>query len=378
MKRIAVCSLSLMIWWTSNHTDLRAQEPAPAVEPAPTLEDQVRDALRVVKSRKLSWLEKERALDDLMWLGPLGMDTLVRQLEKDLKKFEANYWKERASLEKVFEKSALALAKKRLDKKALQKIHQLRSTLLSTSRSASLTKEQVKPICDPSLAALEAYYVVTSTQVIHAEEEIASQLDAIDDALEDHLWIFGFYQEAQKQLLEAEGKWKVRAAKRKSLQNPEHHRDELYRKLDDLAFAAIQMPTRDRKVLAYNLTKFATLKPEEIAGVQELNLIRIWAGIPALRVDPLLCVAGRGHSEDMVTHGFFAHQSPVEGKKSPSDRARLAGTSGGAENIAAGQDSGHGAIQAWWYSPGHHRNMMGGHGTVGLGRFENHWTQMFG
>ena len=115
MNRIAVCSLSLMIWWISNHTDLRAQDPAPAVEPAPTLEDQVRDALRVVKSRKLSWLEKERALDDLMWLGPLGMDTLVRQLEKDLKKFEANYWKERASLEKVFEKSALALAKKRLD-----------------------------------------------------------------------------------------------------------------------------------------------------------------------------------------------------------------------------------------------------------------------
>ena len=38
------------------------------------------------------------------------------------------------------------------------------------------------------------------------------------------------------------------------------------------------------------------------------------------------------------------------------------------ENIAAGQDTGEGAIHAWWHSPGHHKNMLGGHGRVGLGR----------
>ena len=141
-------------------------------------------------------------------------------------------------------------------------------------------------------------------------------------------------------------------------------------------------PHKGRGAVSATRGRFAIqtteLDPEEAAGVLELNRIRVRAGLAADRLDLKLCDAGRGHSTDMVEHKFFAHDSPIPGKKSPSDRAAKAGTSGGAENIAAGQRNGHGAIRAWWYSPGHHRNMMGNHARTGLGRFQDHWTQMFG
>ena len=74
----------------------------------------------------------------------------------------------------------------------------------------------------------------------------------------------------------------------------------------------------------------------------------------------------------------FAHESPVEGKRTPWDRAARFGTSASGENIAGGQTTGAGANLGWWYSPGHHKNMLGGFGRVGLGRSGELWTQMFG
>jgi uncharacterized protein YkwD len=80
----------------------------------------------------------------------------------------------------------------------------------------------------------------------------------------------------------------------------------------------------------------------------------------------------------MCREGFFAHESPVSGRETPWKRAQAAGTTASAENIAAGTDSGGGAVQMWWHSPGHHKNMLGGQPRTGLGRYERHWTQLFG
>jgi uncharacterized protein YkwD len=133
-----------------------------------------------------------------------------------------------------------------------------------------------------------------------------------------------------------------------------------------------------RKVLQANEPILAELPPAEAAGIRDLNRMRVLLGLNALAADPKLCLASRDHSKDMAERGFFAHDSPVPGKKSPWDRARLAGTSAGAENIAAGQATGEGANQAWFHSPGHHKNMFAGHRRVGLGNHGQHWTQMFG
>jgi uncharacterized protein YkwD len=141
---------------------------------------------------------------------------------------------------------------------------------------------------------------------------------------------------------------------------------------------AMTLSAQDRKALEFNETLRATTDPAEFAGTLELNRIRIALGLNALRIDEKLGNAARDHSKDMVNLGFFAHESPVEGKKTPYDRASRAGTSASSENIAQGHGTGEGAIEGWWYSPGHHKNMLGSHGRTGLGRHETTWTQLFG
>jgi uncharacterized protein YkwD len=132
---------------------------------------------------------------------------------------------------------------------------------------------------------------------------------------------------------------------------------------------------RDNRSLALK----AELPEPERAGIEELNTMRLLVGLPALRLDPKLCEAARGHSEDMKKHRFFSHTSPLPGKRTPGDRAKRAGTTGSGENIFAGSRSPQGANRGWFHSPGHHKNMFSDrYRRVGLGNFESHWTQMFG
>ena len=117
---------------------------------------------------------------------------------------------------------------------------------------------------------------------------------------------------------------------------------------------------------------------DEAEGVRDLNEMRILLGLAPCLIDPKLCNAARDHSKDMAAQKFFAHESPVPGKKTPWDRAKLAGTTAGAENIAMGMNTPAEANHCWFLSPGHHVNMLGNHVRVGIGRHEVHWTQMFG
>lgn len=119
-------------------------------------------------------------------------------------------------------------------------------------------------------------------------------------------------------------------------------------------------------------------EPERI-GVADANMMRLLAGLSALEIDPKLCEAARDHSKDMETLKFFAHESPVKGKRTPFDRAKNFGTSASGENIYMGSTSPQAANKGWFYSPGHHRNMFNsGHRRIGLGQHNRHWTQLFG
>ena len=57
---------------------------------------------------------------------------------------------------------------------------------------------------------------------------------------------------------------------------------------------------------------------------KHLNEFRSIFGLGLFTMEERLSAASTGHSIDMATVGFFSHTSPVEGKKSPGDRARLA------------------------------------------------------
>lgn len=111
-----------------------------------------------------------------------------------------------------------------------------------------------------------------------------------------------------------------------------------------------------------------------------LNKERCIMGMIPLRLEEKLSDATRGHSEDMARLGFFAHKSPVEGKKTPWDRAKLAGFegSGAGENIFMGSTSPDAAYSAWFGSDGHRFIMFGGGNVLGVGIAGNHWTMMTG
>lgn len=117
----------------------------------------------------------------------------------------------------------------------------------------------------------------------------------------------------------------------------------------------------------------------EREGIREVNEWRLLLGLNALLIDSKLCDASRGHSEDMDKHKFFAHESPLAGKKTPWDRATNEGTKASGENIYMGSTKPTAANRGWFYSPGHHKNMFkGSHKQIGLGKYGRHWTQMFG
>lgn len=149
---------------------------------------------------------------------------------------------------------------------------------------------------------------------------------------------------------------------------------EIAENLSDLDRAGLRIMANNRKIAAK-----AELPEPERLGIEELNTMRLLVDLRALRLDPKLCLAARGHSQDMKEHSFFSHTSPLPGKSSPSKRAALAGTSGGGENIYMGSKNPASANKGWFFSPGHHKNMFNpSYGRVGLGNYGAHWTQMFG
>jgi FHA domain-containing protein/cysteine-rich secretory family protein len=102
---------------------------------------------------------------------------------------------------------------------------------------------------------------------------------------------------------------------------------------------------------------------------------------PAVLINDQLVEAARGHSDDMSRLGFFAHFSPVPGKRTPGDRMKLAKypAEGGSENIHAGSGSPEGAHNSWITSSGHHRNILTPMWVeLGTGQAGRYWTQNFG
>ncbi|MBM3463505.1 MAG: hypothetical protein FJX76_15505 [Armatimonadetes bacterium] len=105
------------------------------------------------------------------------------------------------------------------------------------------------------------------------------------------------------------------------------------------------------------------------------NAVRAKHGLQPLSSDVLLAAAARGHSEEMMTLGYFSHTSPTASLKTVSDRVALAGSSEVevGENLAYYEGYSLDAvaarvIQDWMDSPGHRANLLKGtYNTIGLG-----------
>lgn len=283
---------------------------------------------------------------------------------------------DRQHLAKLVRKAVPEVQRNLLGKQGAVEVDKLRGEALAVTRRGDLEKKHIKEEIDPRRARLEELLLPGREAVFQFDIHIGKAYDAAERRIQAARAWFDLYLGGIHTLDEVPGGRRIVDGIKQEPEPPPS--DTIDADLEMLLVAALPMSGRDAKALESNALLRGELEPEEYRGTLLLNRIRYALGLPLLAIDPKLTLAARDHSQDMLRLGFFSHTSPVEGKTSPGQRAARFGTSGGAENIAAGQASGEGAIQAWWYSPGHHKNMLGGHGRTGLGRAEALWTQMFG
>ena len=81
------------------------------------------------------------------------------------------------------------------------------------------------------------------------------------------------------------------------------------------------------------------------------NIEREKAGLPPLAIDPVLSMAARFRSQEMLDLGYYDHISPVYG--SPSETADLFGTRCSQENASNKYDNPQEVVAGWMGSPGH-------------------------
>jgi uncharacterized protein YkwD len=282
------------------------------------------------------------------------MQALVPVVERDWQLALTNY-------RNVFGRQAFEVGRKRgLEPAFVKEVAQQRA-ILAKLRAAgdALTKESLHSDGEPALKRLRELFKIT-------REDLVAALPALGPA-----------RDAVCALTRIRGKLKKKIMLRDDRDFTESDIDREEASAISRAFRTDQQVQR---VLDANaeLAAKKTVPADEAEGVRDLNEMRMLLGLTPVLIDPKLHDAARGHSKDMATLKFFAHESPVPGKKTPSDRAKAAGTSAGAENIYMGSESPQAANQGWFFSPGHHVNMFGRHRRVGQGRHQSHWTQLFG
>ncbi|MDR0947755.1 MAG: CAP domain-containing protein, partial [Ruminococcus sp.] len=115
-----------------------------------------------------------------------------------------------------------------------------------------------------------------------------------------------------------------------------------------------------------------------------INAARTEAGLSPLQLSTELCRAANIRSVELVTS--FSHTRPNgENPSSVLAEINYPGSSGCAENIAAGQNSVSAAFTGWMNSQGHYENIMDPDNKfIGIGyyyyadsQYKHHWTQLF-
>ncbi len=360
--------------WLGPALAAAAQEPPPAstaataVDPGPLLAQ--------LRKGGLSLADARLATAELRRLG-----TVVRLQASDLLRDQFlarthQHDKEFERLGRAAERAAATVQKQRLGKDGAARVEALRTTAQGVSRRQDLSQERIRRELDPIVAELQGLLLPTLDQVLAVEPDLGPGIDRLHAAraelAEWHalyaamLEGFDLHPDVQKHL------------EKNPVPDPPPAPDTVAAKAAEWLLLGLPLSPRDRRTVQENALLRPAMDAEEFAGTRALNTLRYLLGLSMVRIDPKLGDAARDHSDDMVRLSFFDHSSPVPGKRSFADRASRFGTSASAENIATGHDTGEGAIRGWWYSPGHHRNMLGNHVRTGLGRSGATWTQLFG
>jgi len=336
--------------------------PALGGAATPTLTVQQRKDLGVLlttfRRAKAEPDKRTEAVDAILKIGGPAPAQLLDAITRELVPLQARY-------RSMFYAAAKEFLRKRFAERDPTEVDSLRRTVLSLSNTANLTKEKIVAKGDPAMAKLNDLLWIDPQEILDATPALRKQRETLM-ALGPH------WQRAADYVAEF-------GPKREGAPDAAPRFEDVIRSDEVLGTTLTLAPNdADRKALIANVALEGQIEFEEANGIRDLNRMRLLLGLKVLRIDVKLCEAARDHSKDMVEKKFFAHQSPVPGKREPWDRARRFGTTAHAENIASGADTGPGANRQWFHSPGHHKNMLGKHSRVGLGRHHQTWTQMFG
>lgn len=259
---------------------------------------------------------------------------------------------------KALDSAARSIYAKQLKTINLEKVEQLREAFFTISQKPDLSKDDLKR-AEPIFRSLEQMVIVVNP------EELFGNSPALRDRRDRLQELAGLLRRCVE-----------KAAEENTLP------DDLDPWLRDLEQHAIgnARPMRpvDRQVIQINSKFAASLDVEEVRVVNDLNYMRMILGLSALVIDPKLAACARDHCKDMEKLKFFSHTSPVSGKATPRDRAKAFAVETRSENIYMGTTQGQKAHWGWFFSPGHHVNMLSpDRKAIGVGRSGKYFTQMF-
>lgn len=298
--------------------------------------------------------EREKALGELVKMHYTVLQAAVPIVERDWQLAVTNF-------RTVVARTATEVARRRNADPAFKKEVSQNREALTRLRSApgGPSKDALQSEGGPAIEKLRVLFKITPADLAAGNPTATPSLDAA----KAYTRMCAMLQE------------KIR------LKNPLIYKeDDVDRELATMIARAFRTDPKAAATLDANAALVAkgAVPADEGEGIRDLNEMRMLLGLDPVLIDPKLHAAARGHSQDMKEKNFFAHDSPVPGKKTPWDRAKLAGTTASAENIFAGSASPQAANKGWFFSPGHHVNMFGKHRRGGMGRHEGNWTQLFG
>lgn len=307
-----------------------------------------------LKSHPDDHVKRTEIIREIVGIGRASAQKMFDILDRQLKPLWTNY---RASFAVASRKAAAAKSTGSARQEVLKLERQVRALRTLGDR---LSKDNIQQTGDPALERLGELKVLTTGEIFTTDPGLTDRRTEILEIGKQRTLCI-----EQLLLLEFEampfGTDDIRAFE------------------ENTSRSALGLPGEHLAILRYNVRLRAIIPVEEAEAIRDMNRYRMLIGLPPCVIDPRLCKAARDHSKDMVQKDFFSHASPVPGKKSPWIRARLEGTTAYAENIYSGNKDGKAANKSWWYSPGHHRNMLNpGSRRVGMGVHGKKWTQMFG
>ncbi len=303
---------------------------------------------------------RQTAMKRALSVGPIGAKKLLEKIEEDQRPLLDQY---RA----VCTKLAKAEYEKRAQQTKPEDLQKLRDEVLKLRQDENLTKEKILEVAEPAVKKLAQQVVVDRIALLSASPEVRK--------LRPQLLSMAPFWETCQALTQTP------AAKdaKDTAPAPVIRFESYLEQIEQTAIMqAAPIDAAANEIQQANATYASRIHPEEFRCLSDLNLVRILLGLKPLKFDEKLLEAARGHSADMAREKFFAHESPVAGKKSFTDRAKLADTTASGENIYMGSESGSEANQAWFHSPGHFKNMLGDHQRAAIGKSGIHWTELFG